>query len=140
MMKGQWAVVPSLIIALVVGLATGAAAADAKGFTLMGQRDTPEASGTATLAGKKLTITAKGLKPDAVYSVWFVNMGATMTKAGVGKAPYSFKTDGKGNAKYTATLDGSPEGKWQSIMIVRHPTGDPKDMDHMEDALMAKLM
>ena len=63
-----------------------------------------------------------------------------MTKAGVGKAPYSFKTDAKGTAKYTATLSESPEGKWQSIMIVRHPTGDPKDMDHMEDALMAKLM
>ena len=139
-MKGRWIMAAMLAVGLVAGTSAGAVAGESKSFTLMGQKDTPEASGTATLEGKKLAVTAKGLKPNAVYSVWFVNMGATMTKAGVGKAPYSFKTDGKGNAKYMATLDESPEGKWQSIMIVRHPTGDPKDMDHMEDALMAKLM
>ena len=139
-MKGRWIMAAMLAAGLVAGTLVGVVAEDSKNFTLMGQKDTPDASGTATVAGKKLTITAKGLKPNAVYSVWFVNMGTPMTKAGVGKAPYSFKADGKGNAKYTATLDESPEGKWQSIMIVRHPTGDPKDMDHMEEALMAKLL
>jgi len=128
------------MLSLALGLAVGAVAAESKTFALMGQKDTPEASGKASLAGTKLTITAKGLKPTAVYSVWFVNMQPTMTKAGVGKAPYSFKTDAKGNAKYTATLGESPEGKWQAIIIVRHPNGDPKDMDKMEDALMGKLM
>ncbi len=138
-MQRRW-VVGISVLTLVVGVITGAVAAETKSFTLMGQKDTAEASGTAALAGNALTITARGLKPNAVYSVWFVNMGPTMTKAGVGKAPYSFKTDAKGTAKYMATLSEPPEGKWQSIMIVRHPTGDPKDMDHMEDALMAKLM
>lgn len=139
-MQGRWTVVGILVLALVAAVTTGALAAETKSFTLMGQKDTPEASGAATLAGTTLTITAKGLKPNAVYSMWFVNMGPTMTKAGVGKAPYAFKTDAKGTAKYTAALSERPEGKWQSIMIVRHPTGDPKDMDHMEDALMGKLM
>ncbi len=139
-MKGRWIMAAMLAAGLVAGTFAGVGAGESKSFTLMGQKDAPEASGTATLAGKKLSVTAKGLKPKAVYSVWFVNMGATMTKAGVGKAPYSFRTDSKGNAKYAATLDQSPEGKWQSLMIVRHPTGDPRDMELMEDALMAKLM
>jgi len=60
-MKGHWVVVGSLILALVVGV-TGAVAAESKSFGLMGQKDTPQASGTATVEGTKLTITAKGLK------------------------------------------------------------------------------
>ena len=139
-MKGHWGVVGSLILALVVGVATGAVAADAKNFALMGQEDTPQANGTAVIEGNKLTLDAKGLKPNAVYTVWLVNMQPTMTKAGAGAAPYNFKSDAQGNAKYTATLSESPVGKWQAIFIVRHPSGDPKAMDKMEDALMGKLM
>ena len=41
---------------------------------------------------------------------------------------------------YVTTLKESLIGKWQAIFIVRYPSGDPKDMDHIEDALMAKLM
>ena len=139
-MKGQWAVVGSLILALVVGGAAGAMAADAKSFALMGQKETPQASGTATVEGNTLVITAKGLKPNAVYTVWLVNMQPTMTMAGAGAPPYDFKTDANGNAKYTANLSESPVGKWQAIFIVRHPSGDPKAMDKKEDALMGKLM
>jgi hypothetical protein len=128
------------MLALVASLAVGAAAAESKTFALMGQKDTPQASGTATVEGTKLTITAKGLKPNAVYTVWLVNMQPTMTKAGAGTPPFDFKSDGKGNAKYTASLSESPVGKWQAIFIVRHPSGDPKAMDKMEDALMGKLM
>ncbi len=139
-MKGQWAVVGALLLALVAGVATGAGAGEAKTFALMGQKDSPQASGTATVEGSKLTIAATGLKPNAVYTVWFVNMQPTMTKAGTGKPPYAFTPDAKGNAKYTADLSESPVGKWQAIFIVRHPSGDPKAMDQMEDALMGKLM
>ncbi len=75
-----------------------------------------------------------------MYTVWLVNMQPTMTKAGAGTPPYDFKSDAQGKARYTATLSESPMGKWQAIFIVRHPTGDPKAMDRMEDALMGKLM
>ncbi len=139
-MKGRWGVVGSLILVLVVGMATGAVAADSKSFALMGQKDTPQANGTAVIEGNKLTVNAKGLKPNAVYTVWLVNMQPTMTKAGAGTAPYDFKSDAQGSAKYTATLSEAPLGKWQAIFIVRHPSGDPKAMDKMEDALMGKLM
>lgn len=139
-MKGRWVVMGSLFLALVVGMATATVAADSKSIALMGQKDTPQASGTAVIEGNKLTVTAKGLKPNAVYTVWLVNMQPTMTKAGAGTPPYDFKSDAQGNAKYTAALSESPVGKWQAIFIVRHPSGDPKAMDKMEDALMGKLM
>ncbi len=139
-MKIKQSVGGILVLALVASLTVGAVAAESKSFGLMGQKDSPQATGTATVEGNKLTITAKGLKPNAVYTVWLVNMQPTMTKAGAGTPPYDFKTDGQGNAKYTSNLGESPLGRWQAIFIVRHPSGDPKAMDTMEDALMGKLM
>ena len=139
-MKFKQAAVGILGLALVTGMAAGVVAAESKNFALMAQKDSPQASGTATVEGNKLAITAKGLKPNAVYTVWLVNMQPTMTKAGAGTPPFDFKSDARGNANYTATLSESPVGKWQAIFIVRHPSGDPKAMDKMEDALMGKLM
>ncbi len=139
-MRGKLALVAAVALVAATALVGSAVAADKKSFSLMGQKDSPKASGTAVVDGTRLTITAKGLKPNAVYTVWFVNMQPTMTKEGAGTPPYAFTTDAKGQAKYEAALGESPIGKWQAIMIVRHPSGDAKDMDHMEDALMAKLM
>jgi len=61
-----------------MGLVTTGLAADTTSFALIGQKDTPAASGTATLAGTTLTISARGLKPNAVCTVWLVNMSPTM--------------------------------------------------------------
>ncbi|MEA3231672.1 MAG: hypothetical protein U9Q05_07960 [Thermodesulfobacteriota bacterium] len=36
-------------------------------------------------------------------------------------------------------LNASPVGKWQMVMIVLHPNGDPKDMKNMVGALVANL-
>jgi hypothetical protein len=130
----------TVIFAVAAVGATAAMAVEAKTFPLMGQKDSPKASGTATIEGTTLTVTVKGLRPDAVYTVWFVNMQPSMSKAGAGSAPYSFKSDGKGNAKYATELGESPVGKWQAIFIIRHPSGDPNDMAKTEDALMTKLM
>ena len=137
-MHARWTVVGWVILALVTVSVAGAG--EGKVLTLMGQKDSPTADGTATLEGTTLTISAKGLKPNAVYTVWFVTMQPSMSKAGAGAAPYSFTTDGQGNATYKAELSESPVGKWQAIFIVRHPSGDPTDMARMEDALMTKLM
>ncbi len=138
-MKNKLAVLSAVLLLVALALADSAGAAG-KQFPLMGQQDSPKASGTAVLDGTRLTITATGLKPKAIYTVWFVNMQPAMTKEGAGAPPYAFTTDAKGHATYKATLSESPIGKWQVIFIVRHPSGDPKDMDHMEDGLMTKLM
>jgi hypothetical protein len=141
MLRDTWTRVASTVaFVMAIALAGSAMAAAKQSFPLMAQEDSPKATGTAVIQDNRLTVTAKGLKPNAVYTVWFVNMQPTMSQEGVGSPPFTFKTDTKGRAKYVATLKESPIGQWQSIMIVRHPSGDPQDMNRMEHALMAKLM
>jgi hypothetical protein len=133
-------VLTAVVFVVAIALAGNAIAAAKESFRLMGQEDSPKAKGTAVIQDDRLSVTASGLKPNAVYTVWFVNMQPTMTQEGAGSPPYVFRTDKRGHATYKATLHELPIGKWQSIMIVRHPSGDPKDMSQMKDALMAKLM
>jgi hypothetical protein len=86
-----------------------------------------------------MSIQARGLKPDSVYTVWFVNIKPKKHETGAGAAPYMFKTDANGFGQYSAFLSESPFGQWQMIMIVLHPNGDPTDMKNMVGALAAKL-
>lgn len=99
----------------------------------------PGASGTALIDKEHLSIQARGLEPDAIYTVWFVNMKPKKSEAGAGTPPYQFQTDKWGNGSYSAPLTGSPFGKWASIMVVLHPDGDPKNMKNMVGALKTKL-
>lgn len=99
----------------------------------------PNASGTAYLSGDTISIHAKGLQPGSVYTVWFVNMKPKKHETGAGTAPYMFKTDSKGYGVYASTLSDPPFGKWQMLMIVLHPNGNPKDMKNMKGALKAPI-
>ena len=96
------------------------------------------ASGSAFIRSDSLSIEARGLKPNSVYTVWFVNK-KPKKKAGAGSPPYVFKTNQAGEGSYSAPLGESPFGKWQMIMIVLHPDGDPGDMKNIVGALKAKL-
>jgi hypothetical protein len=138
-MRTRWVVAGVLGFVFLALGTLDAVAAEGKKFALKGDKDSPKASGTAVIEGAKLTITAKGLKPSAVYTVWFVNMKPTMTKAGAGKPPHEFRSDAQGNASFAAELSESPVGKWETIMIVRHPSGDPTAMGDVQDALVARL-
>lgn len=108
-------------------------------ISLMATKKHPHASGTAVINDDSIQINAKGLKPNSVYTAWFVNSKPKKQEAGAGQPPYMFKTDANGNGTYKAALNESPYGKWQMLMIVLHPTGDPKDMKNMVGALSAKL-
>lgn len=89
---------------------------------------------------KEITITATGLKPDSVYTVWLVNMKPTMDMIGVGQAvDYAFRSNEKGEGRYTATISTAELEKWQLFEIAYHPNGDAKDMKDMKVALKAKL-
>ena len=101
--------------------------------------DHPEASGTAVIDKNHVSIQTRNLKPNSVYTVWFVNTKPKKHETGAGTAPYMFRTDSWGDGTYSAPLDGSPFGKWAMVMIVLHPNGDPKDMKHMVGALKAPL-
>jgi len=108
-------------------------------ISLMATKKHPNASGTAVINESNIKINAQGLKPDSVYTAWFVNTKPKKHETGAGQAPYMFKTDSNGNGSYTAPLKESPYGKWQMLMVVLHPNGNPKDMKNMVGALSAKL-
>jgi len=120
-------------------VAFGSAAWAAKGMQMMAGKANPKAHATLTLTKTSLGIEARGLKPNSVFSVWLVNMTPKETMAGVGSPPYSFKSDSHGKCTYKASLSEPPFGKWQMVMVMLHPTGDPKDMENMVDALSAKV-
>jgi hypothetical protein len=50
-----------------------------------------------------------------------------------------FKSDAQGKGTYDAGLAQSPVGKWSTIMVVLHPSGDPKDMKNMVPAFSAMI-
>lgn len=102
-------------------------------------RPHPNASGTAYLSGESISIHAKGLLPNSMYTVWFVNMKPKKHETGAGSAPYMFRTDSRGIGVYATTLSGSPFGEWAMIMVVLHPNGNPKDMKRMKGALKAPI-
>lgn len=108
-------------------------------ITLNRAQGVEQGSGEAVIANGTLAIRVKDLKPHSVYTVWYVNMEPKHEVSGVGPSPYMFKTDRKGTATFKAKLDQHPVGKWQMLAIIRHPTGDPQDMQHKEDALWAPL-
>jgi hypothetical protein len=108
-------------------------------LTLMADKSHTNASGAAFITDSSLKIQAKGLRPDGVYTAWFVNMKPKKQEIGAGKMPYMFKTDSNGNGTYESSLSESPYGKWSMLMIVLHPTGDPKDMKNMVPALSAMI-
>jgi len=141
-MKHHKLVALSMIVGLAFTALLGAgrawSAAQAK-ITLLRAQGVEQGSGEAVITDRALTIRVKDLKPDSVYTVWYVNMEPKHEIAGVGPSPYIFKTDKRGVATFRAKLDEQPFGRWQVLVIIRHPNGDPQDMQHKEDALWAPL-
>lgn len=125
-----------VLLLAIAGLGSFAQAAD---LPMMAAKDHPKASATLDLSKDKIGIRAEGLKPDSVYTVWFVNMKPKKSEAGAGTMPYMFKTDSQGKGSYELSLSESPFGKWQMVMVVLHPDGDPKNMKNMVEALSAKV-
>jgi hypothetical protein len=118
---------------------TGWAAAGGRTIVLESTAKHPDANGTAFFDGDHVSVQARNLKPNSVYTVWFVNMKPQKHETGAGTAPYMFRTDQWGGGNYSAPLAEKPFGKWSMVMVVQHPTGDPTDMKHMVGALKAPL-
>ncbi len=128
------------IIALgIVAFSISSMAGTGHELTLNAIKDHPTAKGTALIKDNYVSIQARGLKSDSVYTVWFVNMKPKKHETGAGSTPFMFKTDANGYGQYSSPLSESPFGKWQMIMIVLHTNGDPTDMKSMVGALKAKL-
>ena len=129
-----------IILTVIFGVLTiGALSWASTDLPLMATKAHPNASGTASFSQDGLSLQAKGLQPDKVYTVWFVNMKPKKHEIGAGNPPYMFKTDSNGNGLYESRLSDLPFGKWAMLMVVLHPNGDPMDMKNMVGALSAKI-
>jgi hypothetical protein len=131
-----------VVFTLFTGLAI--AAGDQK-VALKADKAGKGASGTAVIVDKggdqkEVAITAKGLKPNSVYTVWLVNMKPKMDMAGLGEGDYSFRSDDKGNASYSATIGSANLAKWQLLDLAYHPSGDPKNMKEMENTALIGML
>lgn len=132
-------IVLAISFALVALGALSWAASGGVEIPLMAAKAHPGASGTASLSDGSLSIQAQGLRSNGVYTVWFVNMKPKKHEAGAGTPPYMFKTDSQGVGTYSSSLTESPFEKWQMLMIMLHPNGDPTDMKNMVGALSANV-
>ena len=144
-MQAKRKVISSLLVVVFSLFAGLAIASGDQKVALKADKAGKGASGTAVIVDKggdqkEVTITAKGLKPNSVYTVWLVNMKPKMDMAGVGEGDYSFRSDDKGNASYFATIGSADLSKWQLIELAYHPSGDPKNTKElMNTALLGKL-
>jgi hypothetical protein len=127
----------SFVLISFIGLSW--AAVEGEEITMNPMKKHKAASGSAIISSDSLSIEARGLKPNSVYTVWFVNKKPKKKQAGAGTPPYMFKTNDTGEGRYSAPLSESPFKKWQMIMIVLHPNGDPEDMKRLVGALKANL-
>ena len=129
-----------IILTVIFGVLTiGALSWASTDLPLMATKAHPNASGTVSFSQDGLSLQAKGLQPDKVYTVWFVNMKPKKHEIGAGNPPYMFKTDSNGNGLYESRLSDLPFGKWAMLMVVLHPNGDPMDMKNMVGALSTKI-
>jgi hypothetical protein len=144
-MQGKHKIVRSLLVVVLSLVAGLAVAAGEQKVALKADKAGKGASGAAVITDKGgdkkgVTITAKGLKPNSVYTVWLVNMKPKMDMAGLGGGDYSIKSDDKGNASYSVTIGSADLSKWQMIELAYHPSGDAKNMKElMNTALIGKL-
>jgi hypothetical protein len=131
--------IPILATVIMLMFSMSWAAGAVRTFDLQSVDKHPDATGSVVIDKEHLSLQARGLMPDAAYTVWFVNMKPKKSEAGVGTAPYKFQTDKWGNGSYSAPLNESPFGKWASILVVLHPDGDPMNMKNMVGALKTEL-
>jgi hypothetical protein len=138
-MKDSKKITASIIALMIVASSISSMAGTGQELTLNATKKHPAAKGTVLINDNNMSIQARGLRANSIYTVWFVNMKPKKHETGAGSAPYMFKTDANGFGQYSASLSESPFGKWQMIMIVLHPNGDPADMKNMVGALKAEL-
>jgi Cu/Ag efflux protein CusF len=132
------------LLTLTIFVCLAAQAAEMRHLVLKPGQAGQGAKGEATIvdkdpATKEITLAAEGLKPNAIYTVWVVNMKPKMEMAGVGSGDYSFKSDASGRGQYMGTLSAAELAKWQMLEIAYHPDGNPKNMKQMDVVLEAEL-
>lgn len=131
-------------IVLLFSVMAGISQAAEETIEFKGEKGFKDARGQATItdAGrgqKEIKLDASGLKPDSVYTLWFVNERPKVEMSGVGRPDYSFRSDSQGNASYSAVVPAEELERWQELDIAYHPDDDPKNLANIEIALSGDL-
>lgn len=77
-----------------------------------------------TKTGTDISITATGLEPKRVYTVFFVNVKSKMF-AGIGPAPHVLKVNDKGEANLQAKMTKDVYRRYVRIAIYLNPGDQP---------------
>jgi len=77
-----------------------------------------------TKTGTNIEIKASGLKPDGVYTVYFVNVKSLMFE-GIGPDPHVLKVDEKGEVNFQGTITKDIYKKFVQVAIFLNPGGKP---------------
>src|SRR3989304_4241104 len=96
-------------VALLFSIMAGISQAAEKTVEFKGREGFEEARGKGAIPGagrgkREIRIDASGLKPDSVYTFWFMNEQPKMAMSGVGRPDYSFRSDSQAKASKTATV------------------------------------
>jgi hypothetical protein len=137
-------IVSSALSGTLLVLLTLSTVSAAERIALQGGSDMRGAQGEAVIrdagsGSKEVVITASGLKPNEVYTVWLVNMKPKMDMAGLGTGDYAFTSDAGGNGRYTGIVSEGALDKWQVIKIAHHPDRNPRNMKNIGNALEGNL-
>jgi len=87
----------------------------------------------------KLTITARGLVPRGLYTVWLIERKDGGATRGLGVADYSFTADGAGTGRFISTMHEYDFAYWDILEIRHHPDGNAENSALSVVVLRAEL-
>lgn len=130
------------VVLLLVSAGFSQAAVDR--LALAGEKAFKQATGEAVISDatagqKEINLKVSGLKPDSVYTLWFVSEEPSMDMAGVGRPDFAFRSDSQGSAEYSAIVAADDIKRWEKLEVAHHPDGNPTNMDNIEIALIGDL-
>ncbi|HBG45692.1 MAG TPA: hypothetical protein DDW94_01725 [Deltaproteobacteria bacterium] len=134
----------NILIAVFFSLFLVEAHAAVQKSSLRGEKDFKKAQGEVTVSDagadqKQISVSASGLKPNSIYTFWFVNEKPRMDMAGVGTGNYSFRSDAQGNAQYTAAVSQEELRRWNLFEVAYHPDQNPQNMENIQIALKGEV-
>lgn len=87
---------------------------------------------------RNIGLTAYGLRPSSVYSVWFSSEKGERSAAGI--ETNHFRTDGAGKGRYVTMAYEDVIDDWRYLDVMHHPDGDPKNTAAMTLTLRGDLV
>lgn len=88
---------------------------------------------------KEIKITASGLEPNSMFSVWLINETPLLGEYGIGAGDLTFESDVDGKAVYTARVPSEQFKDWDKIEVMQHPDNNSDDMENAEIALVGSI-